>query len=190
MNTSRKAGLLVLNTKYPYKMAKSGQLQDSNIVICKELTYNYESIAFDIEQLFMNAILDMKHQVKEEQVKNVSENEIEINNYFEIDNPDDDAITENAKSLEMLIKMSSIPISKIIKLFDKLVDAGFIQSEGGFMMSTINMWQSIERNDRKDIMFKYISFFVKPLAGLSDGSTKTGKNTSDKVIQESGTLFV
>lgn len=168
MQTSRKEGLLVLNTKTPYKMAKSGTLSDATEIICKEITYSTEGIAFDIEQMFYNAMIDIAGKSKNfTSGGTAQEND---SGYDTKEKPTDDEIDENAKQIEVLFKMNSAgKMSELMTMFEGLVNAGLILAEGGTLMtSKLPPWTSINRQDKAAIMFKYISFFVKPLSALSE----------------------
>ena len=166
MITSRKQGILVLNTSVPYKIAKNGIIDEVSEVICHEFTYNVENVASDIEQMFFRAIMSLSKNISDEAKNKHSEKDEEKDtlDFFNNDCPDEEKIAENAKGLEVIVKMSDVNISDITKQFEKFVNAGLICAEGDIKMSVQNIWNTISRKDRLDIMFKYIAFFVKPLA--------------------------
>ena len=178
MITSRKDGILVLHTAKKYKMAGQGIITEQNEVVCKEITYPVEAIAFDIDQLFCNAMMAMASKTRPTAGDNVPEPVKD--GYEDKDNPTESEIAEKAEELSLMFKMNdSSKMSELVGLFTGLVKAGFIEAFGAVKMTDKVIWPDIDRNDKLKIIFSYISFFIKPLASLEKSSTQiTGSNMS------------
>ena len=167
MITSRKQGILALTTKSPYKIASGGMMKESNEIICKDITYQTEGVAYDIEQLFSIAMLDVANKNKGNESASNSAPDTKIEDYQSNDCPSDLDIAEQAQTLEMFFKMNSVKkVSELVELFSGLVEAGLIMAEGMTPMHKNIIWSTISRDDRTDIMFKYLSFFINPFARL------------------------
>lgn len=167
MVTSRKEGMLVVLTAKPYKMAKSGVLSNANEVIMKEITYEAEGIAYDIQQLFANAMMDIALKSK-----NLNANAPKVpeakDSFDDEESPSAAQVREKAEELKVMYQMNSASdLSKLVKVFTGFVNAGLIFAEGMIPMTEKAIWPTIDRNDRLDLIFSYIAFFVQPLASLS-----------------------
>lgn len=168
METSRKDGILILRTKVPYQMAVSGSISDVSEIICKEITYPVEGIAFDIEQIFYNAMINVAGKSKDFKSEGGKSND--DTGYDIKECPTDEEIEDNANQLEVLFKMNSAgKMSELVNLFEGIINAGLVMAEGMIPMSAkLPPWTTISRQDKSKIIFKYISFFVKPLVALNE----------------------
>jgi hypothetical protein len=185
MKTSRKDGILVLKTDKPYKMAVNGTLEQRNIILCYDINNNAESAAFDLEQYFDVAIFDMAE--KQVDRKQMSDEELEKDDFFKKDSPTDKEIAEKALGLEMLLRSNkAILISKILETFNEIIKAGLIKADGGTVM-TPTIWQSIHRDDKLKIVFWYAAFFVNPLQRLLAISVKMGNKSEQGQIKNKET---
>jgi hypothetical protein len=185
MKTSRKDGILVLKTDKPYKMAVNGTLEQRNIILCYDINNNAESAAFDLEQYFDVAIFDMAE--KQVDRKQMSDEELEKDDFFKKDSPTDKEIAEKALGLEMLLRSNkAILISKILETFNEIIKVGLIKADGGTVM-TPTIWQSIHRDDKLKIVFWYAAFFVNPLQRLLAISVKMGNKSEQGQIKNKET---
>jgi hypothetical protein len=185
MKTSRKDGILVLKIDKPYKMAVNGTLEQRNIILCYDINNNAESAAFDLEQYFDVAIFDMAE--KQVDRKQMSDEELEKDDFFKKDSPTDKEIAEKALGLEMLLRSNkAILISKILETFNEIIKAGLIKADGGTVM-TPTIWQSIHRDDKLKIVFWYAAFFVNPLQRLLAISVKMGNKSEQGQIKNKET---
>ncbi len=169
MKTSRIEGLLVINCKKPYQIAKNGINQDATEIICKEINFATEGIADDLEQMFFSAMADSQKRnpnsgtsTDEDVDKQIKENQDFVNN----DNPIESEIDNKAMILEYIFKINqAYKFTDIEALFGKLVNAGLIMAENETKLTTTHpIWMKISREDKRRIMFSYISFFANPLS--------------------------
>ena len=83
MKTSRMEGILALETKIPYKLAINGHLQEKTEIICHDISSVAESIAFDIEQLFIVAATSFQGKVQDQkQIEAPKEDDSKKNEEF------------------------------------------------------------------------------------------------------------
>lgn len=186
MNTSRIDGILVLKLTGTYQQAIAGTLEKKNTVWLKEFGYKEESIAFDIDQLVSSAIFNMPK--KNFEGTQADQND-DTSKFFDDNSPTDQEVSDMADMLEMIVKMNtSMKVSELLWEFEKLVDAGLIQSDDGTKFNKL-MWKDLKSNDRLRIMYSYISFFVNPLQRLEKMSTKTALKQGQEAIKGEKTLY-
>ncbi len=192
MITSRMEGILSLHCLVPYKMAKGGGYEQATEVILKEFTHETDHIAFDLEQLFRISLNEANKSNKREKEPEAPEGfediKARMDAYENDDSPSEDEINFQATILEVNItKTKAVMVSELEDIWDGIFDAGLVELEGGGQKMIKSIWKSIDRNDRKRIMFGYISFFVKPLYSLekmyskmvkSNGKEATGANVA------------
>ena len=182
MMTSRKDGILVLHTAKKYKMACQGVMTEQNEIVCKEITYPVESIAFDMDQLFCRAIMSMRSAASE---THNAEPETVVDEYETKDSPTESEVSEHTKDLELMFKMNTgADMSTMVTLFTKLVNAGMVVAFGDTKMTDKSIWPDIAPNDKLKIMFAYISFFIKPLANLVASSTQKPESKGSAATAE------
>lgn len=193
MRTSRLEGMLILETKKPYKIATDGNLTEQTQIVCKDIDSVSEAIAFDIEQMYMVALMDIQNQraknSDQKQIESNEKNESENKDFYENECPSSQDVEKYGSQLMMLFKMNSaIAYSKLLGLFNELLSSGRICAIGGAPM-TQPIWASVDRKDKERIVFAYISFFVNPLLSLENLSSETDKNAEQEVKEEEPTLF-
>ena len=136
----------------------NGQKAEQNEIICKELGYDSECIAFDIEQLFTSAMIDIANKTKDLNRNTSTQADFEVSDYETNDSPTEKEVADNANSLAIMFKMNSAAkMSELVKLFNGLVNAGLIQAFGNVPMSEQIIWPTIDRVDKLNIIFSYIS---------------------------------
>jgi hypothetical protein len=175
--TSRNDGKLVISTKKLYKVAVQGQLEERNILVCKDITTRTEYIAADLEQFILAALMNItaknKGSIDTEKTQEDKEKEAKQLAFYKDDNPSDSDIEENANALFMLIMMNTeIKISQIMQTFAGIINEGLIETENGTKVNQ-TIWNTIDRNDKYMVMVKYCCFFVNPLQRLSSMSVIT-----------------
>jgi hypothetical protein len=168
MKTSRSTGVLVLNIEKPYRIAVDGKMVESNIVVCYEPTgLKGEDVAFNLDHCLRAAIFSI---VNSERVRNekVDDEDIQENDFYEKECPTEDEVNLNGISLQFSFTMrnSFIKITDLMNLFVEVVSLGFLKSEHGETI-TIEVWKTISRKDKEDILFKFCSFFVNPFQKLA-----------------------
>lgn len=175
MKTSRVMGTLLFHTIKPFQIAKGGSFVDQNEIILKEINYETESVAYDIEQLFDTALMNTgrNRKIKETDIVNDSEYKREAEEakaYYAKEEPTEEEIIKNARQLQGIFKMQSdAKMSELKDLFLGIVDGGLILINDGtniISMTQKSIWPTINKDDRLDIIFAYISFFVQPLKNL------------------------
>lgn len=168
MKNSRNEGILVLNTKRPYKMANpEGELEERTEIICRDVNSKVENSAFDLEQKLMSAMSNLPERatgsVNKKQIKIDQQKE---NDFFSSDSPTEKQVEEQAQALEMAVKFNTVvKISEIIDIFIDFINAGCVQTAGQHKM-TKPIWESLSRHDKSRIVFMYCAFFVNPLEQL------------------------
>lgn len=181
---SRKDGVLVFKTNTPYKIAVNGQEQERSILICKDVTYQAERYAYDLEQYFTVAILDIQERTKKDNQLPDDKLKKETEDFYTKENPTNEEIEQQAMGLETIIRMNkAIKISDIVSTFEGIVDCGLIQSDTGTIFN-IYLWRNINRIDKLRIVMSYCAFFVNPLQRLSTMGTSMEQSKSLKATAE------
>jgi len=192
MKTSRLEGILALETKIPYKLAINGQQQQRTEIICHDISAVAESIAFDIEQLFIVATTSFQGRMQQDQkqIEAPQKGESKENEeFYKKDCPSLEEIKKMADGLMILFKMNKeVKYSQLLALFNQLLTTGMIKAVGDTPMTT-PIWETVDRLDKEMILFSYIAFFVRPLLSLENLSSKTDKNTEQEAKEEEPTLF-
>lgn len=166
MRNSRKEGLLVVKTDHPFQISKDGEYVNRNMVVCKDITYDVEYVAMDLEQMLTAAIFEVSQNQPQQKVQAQSEDNGN-EEFYTKDNPSVAEVEEIANGLSMFLMMSKkTKKSEIIQKFEDLIAAGLITVEKGHSM-TIPIWQRIHRKDKEKIVFCYIAFFVNPLQSVA-----------------------
>lgn len=169
MKTSRIEGILVFDTTKPYNMAIDGNLEDRNQIICHDVNSKCENAAFDIEQLLTVGLMEMSASKTAEKMSEkggTAEKELETEDFFKKECPTDKEIDEIAMLLKTAFSMSKeIKMSEIIEAFNAFRKAGVICAAGDIKMTDI-IWNTVSRQDKLKIIFRYCSFFVNPLEAL------------------------
>ena len=183
MQTSRSQGILVIKIEKPYDIAVSGKMVKSNTVVCYEPTgLKGENVAFELDHCLRAAIFSI---INSERVKkNISNNEVidneddEEDNFYKEDSPKDSEINLNAASLQFSFTMrnSFIKITDLLSIFMDVINLGFLKSEHNETI-TIEVWKTISRKDKEDILFKFCSFFVNPFQKLAELGNTMEKNS-------------
>lgn len=190
MRTSRKDGVLVLKTEKPYTMAVNGSFEQRNTIICKDISNQAESAAFDLEQYFDAAIFEMA----EKNTGRKTSKKQNDDDFFDIDCPSDQEIAERAAGLEMIIRSNrSVLLSKLLETFNEIIQAGLVCIDGGDPI-TAPVWSTVHRDDKLKIVFWYATFFVNPLQRLSligaimDNSIEQGETKNNVTQSEQPSL--
>lgn len=164
--TSRKDGILTFNTDRPYKIAIDGNQEDRNEIICHDVNAKCENAALDMEQLITTALQSIPQNKSKATKAQLLADEKKDKDFFGTDSPSEKQIEDNAKGLEMMVQMTdAVKMSDMVELFFQFIGAGVICCAGDIKI-TEPIWDSIHRNDKKKIMFRYCSFFVNPLEQL------------------------
>ena len=168
MKTSRLEGILVMETKKPYKMAIDGNMEPRNEIILNDVNEACENAAYDLEQLLMAASVSIPQtNIKVDQKRSEAEDK-ETQNFFSDDCPSEKAINNMALSLESMVSLSTgVKMSEIMEVFNDFVSAGVVKCAGGAKMEP-NIWRTVDRKDKKRIVFRYASFFANPLESLQN----------------------
>ena len=184
MKTSRKQGILVLKTDKTYDIAISGNIEKRNVIICKDINYENEGIAFDLEQSLMGAFMDASERFqKNRNDKNVLKITDETNKkndeFLNKESPSEKEVDEQWMSLLMPILMSkSVKLKEVMSIFEQLCLSGLITCDANILM-TISIWKTVNRSDKLKIAFSYMAFFVNPLQQLLKSSTLTIESQKD-----------
>jgi len=161
MQTSRTQGILVYKMKHGYEMANAGEVIKRETVVCHEFGGDDDGIAFDLEQIIMQAIFDMSERSSAQDAKQ----DDSLQDFFDNDSPTDEEVAEMALSIEMALKASkSVKLSAFMQQFTKIVDSGLIKTDTGEPIHTSAIWRSIKRDDKLKIATAYCAFFANPLA--------------------------
>lgn len=171
MRISRRDGILIVECKKSFKVAYDGKMVERNRVICKEITFEAEAAAFDLEQSVRVALMnistpqDKKYSSQEHNTAN-DENDEKMKKFFENDCPSIKEVEEQGAMIEMMCSMNKqIRMSEIVNIFGELLHHGLIEIEGNIKM-TPEIWKTVDRKDKLKIMFNYIAFFANPLQSL------------------------
>lgn len=170
--TSRRDGILVLKTNNPYKIAINGSMQEGYEIVCHDINYKTESLAYDLEQALMCALIDAGVKYGNREKSDLSSNDEENKKFFLADCPNDEQMESMCTSLCMPILMSrEVKLTEIMSIFDRIALSGLIKCRGDISM-TEPIWQTVHRKDKIKIAFSYMAFFVNPLSSLLNTSTK------------------
>jgi len=168
MTTSRNDGILVINTIKPYEMAIEGGIEnDKHEIICREPTSKMENIVFEIEDMFISAAMDMAERstgASKATKAQLKKDEKDEKDFYESDCPSEEQMKTQEMNHELLIRMAG-KTSELMDKFSQLIAAGLVNAQGDLPM-TAPRWESVSREDKKRIMFRYCAFFVRPLATL------------------------
>lgn len=181
MKTSRNQGILVLKTNEPYNIAINGNMEKRNIIICKDINYENETIAYDLEQSLMGAFIDTAERFSKKNndkdvLKITDETNKKNNEFLNKESPEEKEIDNQWSSLLMPILMSkNVKLKEIMSTFEQLALSGLIICDANIPM-TITIWKTVSRQDRLKIAFSYMAFFVNPLQQLLKLSMSTEKN--------------
>jgi hypothetical protein len=194
MTTSRRDGTLVLELDRPYKMASdAGQIIEARKIYCLEFNSKTENIAFDIEQMLDNAILNVAEKRPKTAGANVTDSDVSLeqkkmDKYYKNNSPSHAEVRKDASMLlSMFMVNSEVKLSLLMNTFKELVSAGRIKAEGNVKINDL-IWDSIDRRDKTRILFSYISFFDNPLQRQSetymieDESKKSGLTESSETL--------
>lgn len=182
MQTSRKQGVFILHTNVPYKMAKGGGYENATEVICWEFTSDTDWIAFDLEQMFRIAMMDVQQRRKPTKIEQLpgkeEKYESELTQYDDAESPTEAEVDEQANILNLQFTMNAtVKISELVEVWSNVIEGGLIELEGGGQKMIKTVWDTIHRDDKLRIVFGYISFFVKPFSKLEKMYLEMEKNT-------------
>lgn len=176
MKNSRKDGKMIVHCKKSYKMAVDGQQSEQNRVICKDITYEAEYIAFDLEQYLNVALFNMPVREEFKKLPKTSDDDMKAEKFYKNECPSIKEVEEQANMFQIMISMNKeIQLSRIVETFEGIVRSKLIHMEGDIPMP-YEIWKTLDRNDRIKIMFCYIAFFVNPLQRLQSLSTEMEKS--------------
>ena len=179
MKNSRKDGMLLVDCKKAYKIAVNGEFVDGYRIVCKDINYQAENIAFDLEQMMLAALVNIKTGNTTNQQADDSNDD-----FYDNEAPSMADVEKAASGLEIIVKMSTgIELSKLVEKFVELIHCGLIFCENNIKM-TIPIWQTVNRNDKLKIVFSYISFFVNPLQSAALRTVKQENLQGQKNEQE------
>jgi hypothetical protein len=77
----------------------------------------------------------------------------------------------------------AVMTSELMDVWEGVIDAGLICIEGDQKMIK-SIWETLDRDDQRRIMFAYISFFVKPVYRLEKLFTEMVKNPGNQATSE------
>ncbi len=174
MKTSRTDGILVIQTKKPYKIAINGQAEDRTEIICHDVTSKSEEAAVDLEQLLTAAMGSIEQRATTTSKKQMLADEKKGKDFFGNNSPSDADIEEQAQALEMMIKLNkSVKVSELMEVFREFLAAGTVCAAGDQQMYA-NIWETVDYRDKLRIMYWYAAFFVNPLESLLNMQSSTG----------------
>jgi hypothetical protein len=163
---SRKDGILDFDTDRPYKMAIAGEQQPRNQIICHDVTSKTENAALDMLQLLTTAIQNAPQSNNKMTKKQLDEADKKDQGFFENESPSLEEIDEQAYGLRVIVQSSKVvKMSEIMDLFFEFVDKGAVMCAGDQKIYR-PIWESIHREDKMKIVFRYCAFFVNPLMQL------------------------
>jgi len=170
MRNDRKAGLMVIETKRPFKVSEGGQYVDKTKIVCKDIGVNEEAeyIAMDLQQLLMSAMFDMANNVDRSHAQNTEE---EDTGFYDNNSPSTKEVDEVGNGLMTMVNMSTkVKMSDFIRKFVDLIGFGLFEVDG----KRLNMesWGTIGLQDKQRIVFNYIAFFVNPLQNVASSTGK------------------
>lgn len=167
MKNSRTDGILVFDTVVPYKAAINGNLEERTKIICHDVDSKCEGAAFDLEQLISIALTALPEQQKKAPKKQIDSDEKKAEEFYKNDSPSDSDVLSQARALRMMVQMNNrVKMTEILEVFNEFIIAGVICWDGDHRM-TAPIWQTISREDKLMIVFRYIAFFVNPLEALA-----------------------
>lgn len=168
MKNSRTDGILVFDTVVPYKAAISGKLEERTKIICHDVTHKCESAAFELEQLVTVAMTGLPEQQKKGSKKQIDSEEKKAEKFYKNESPSDADVLAQARAIRMMVQMNNrIRVTEILEVFNEFIVAGVICWDGDQKMES-PIWQTISREDKLMIVFRYIAFFVNPLESLAN----------------------
>ena len=172
MNNNRNDGVFAFNIKHPYKVSIDGTFEDRNGIICHEFDSKATAnTAADIEQMLTTSFGKIASKADSRTKKQIQKEEKEENDFYDNNSPSDEEIKTRAKELRLMFNMQrEVRMSELIDIFEDFVAGKLIKTEGDITMYG-NIWDSLHKDDRIDIMFRYIIFFVNPLQSLSQTDT-------------------
>lgn len=188
MENSRSKGILVIKINKPYKIAVSGKLVDSNILICHEpIGIKGDDIAYELEHYLRVAVFSVMNNEKikkEYNEKDLKKEDDEI--FYDKEKPSDIEVTKNAIALQYTFSFQTgwVKLNDFMKMFQGIIEAGFLKSEHGETV-TLPIWQEIKRDERELIAFKYCAFFLNPYQKLLTLGKIMEKNITKNPIIES-----
>ena len=176
MVNSRKEGILVLNTEHTFPVSINGQFIDKQKIICKDIDYKTEYVAYDLEQAIQSALFGIAKQANGETPDGDFEKQQADNQlFYKNESPTEEDVREQAEGLQLIVGMSqSVSISDIMRKFLAVVEGKRLFVEGNIPL-TIPIWQKIHRDDKLKIAFSYICFFANPLPKLQNSRTVESK---------------
>ncbi len=188
MKTSRSQGILVLKLDKPYQLAVSGKMVESKTIVCYEPTgMKGEDVAFDLDHCLRAAIFSIinSERVRKNEKIDDDENNAEENDFYEKECPTDEEINLNGASLQFSFTMrnSYIKMTDLMNIFKEVINLGFLKSEHGEPL-TIEIWKTINRDDKEDILFKFCSFFVNPFQKLARLGKVMEKNSTKNLTTD------
>lgn len=169
MKTSRKAGILVIQTEKPYTMTINGGFEKRNTIICHDVNTRCEAAAYDLEQQLILAMTNIPANTsrKKTSQKQLAADEKQDQKFFETDCPSEAEISKQAQALEMMVSMNNaVRVSEVMETFNDFLTSGAVCIEGDQKMQPA-IWESISRKDKARIVFWYCAFFVNPSERLA-----------------------
>lgn len=168
MKTSRQEGILIIQTKKPYKIAISGQQDDRTEIICKEVNSKCEGAAMDLEQLLTTALGSVENKGSKATKKQMEKDEKKDKDFFGSECPSDADIEEQANNLHLAVKMQRVvKISELMEVFGDFLATGRVCAVGDQKMTQV-IWDTVSAQDKIRILFWYAAFFVNPLESLAN----------------------
>lgn len=169
MKTSRKDGILVIQTEKPYTMTINGQFEKRNTIICHDVNTRCEAAAYDLEQQLILAMTNIpaNNSRKKTSQKQIIADEKQDKKFFDADCPTDSEISKQAQALEMMVNMNNaVRISEFMETFNDFLTSGAVCIDGDQKMQPA-IWETISRKDKARIVFWYCAFFVNPSERLA-----------------------
>ena len=172
MTNNREQGVFSFDIKHPYKVSIDGTFEDRNGIICHEFDSKATAnTAADMEQMLLTAFSTITNKADSRTKKQIQKEEKEENDFYENNSPSDEDIKKRADELSLMFKMQrDVKMSELIDMFEDFIAGKLIRTDGDKIMYG-NTWDGVHKDDRIDIMFRYIIFFVNPLRSLSQTDT-------------------
>jgi len=181
---SRRDGILDFDTNKPYKIAIAGEQQERTQIICHDVTSKTENAALDMLQLLTTAIQNVPQPETTPTKKQLDADERKDSKFFDNESPSLKEIDEQALALQMAVQSNTVvKMSEIMDLFFDFVDSGAVNCAGDLKIYK-PIWESIHRDDKIKIVFRYCAFFVNPLMQLVAMASSMENQDSKKATKE------
>ena len=172
------------DTDKPYKMAIGGENQDRNQIICHDVTSKTENAALDMLQLLTTAIQNGPQTNSKMTKKQLAEADKKDQSFFDNESPTIKDIDDQATALQIAVQSNTVvKMSEIMDLFFEFVDKGAVNCAGDLKIYR-PVWESIHREDKMKIVFRYCAFFVNPLMQLVAMASSMDNQDSSKAKKE------